>query len=168
MIVSRIGVSVLVGVTVWAVPVSAQSNLDAGKSAAQIFANTCNACHRSPREIKRTSAAFMREHYTTGMQEAAAMAAYLASVGSDPRAVEQRRKPAMGAGQAPVETAARPNGDAAKPSDAQALAAGPVLRTRRPAESTEAGKPLASAAGIVEQPTAVPALAVPAAAEFEE
>ena len=26
----------------------------AGKTPAQIFANTCNACHRSPREIKRT------------------------------------------------------------------------------------------------------------------
>ena len=45
-----------------AAPAQAQSNLDAGKSPAQIFAHTCNACHRSPREIKRTSVAFMREH----------------------------------------------------------------------------------------------------------
>ncbi len=29
-------------------PAQAQSNLDAGKSAAQIFADTCNACHRRP------------------------------------------------------------------------------------------------------------------------
>ena len=29
-----------------------QANLDAGKSAAQIFSDTCNACHRSPREIR--------------------------------------------------------------------------------------------------------------------
>src|SRR5262249_44398572 len=62
-------------------PARAQANLDAGKSAAQIFADTCNACHRSPREIRPTSAAFLREHYTTGAREAAAMAAYLASVG---------------------------------------------------------------------------------------
>ncbi len=47
-------------------PARAQSNLDAGKSAAQIFADTCNACHRSPREVRPTSAAFLREHYTTG------------------------------------------------------------------------------------------------------
>ena len=42
----------------------------AGKSAAQIFADTCNACHRSPREVNPTSAAFLREHYTTGGREA--------------------------------------------------------------------------------------------------
>lgn len=47
-------------------PAQAQSNLDAGKSAAQIFADTCNACHRGPREVRPTSAAFLREHYTTG------------------------------------------------------------------------------------------------------
>ena len=58
-----------------AAPAQAQANLDAGKSAAQIFADTCNACHRSPREIKKTTAAFMREHYTPGAREAATMAA---------------------------------------------------------------------------------------------
>ncbi len=86
----------------------AQSNLDAGKSPAQIFSDTCNACHRSPREIKRTSPAFLREHYTTGLREATTMAAYLASVGSDSRAVQQRRPPAMGAGQAPAPETVRP------------------------------------------------------------
>src|SRR4029077_15121313 len=79
----------------------AQSNLDAGKSAAQIFADTCNACHRSAREIKRTSPGFLREHYTTGAREAAAMATYLAAVGSDARAVQQRKPPVLGAGRAP-------------------------------------------------------------------
>ena len=88
----------------------AQSNLDAGKSAAQIFGETCNACHRSPRELKPTSPGFMREHYTTGPREAAAMAAYLSSMGSDPSAVRQRKPPALGAGGGgPTETAtARP------------------------------------------------------------
>ncbi len=81
-----------------AVSALAQANLDAGKSAAQIFSDTCKACHRSPREIKRTSAAFLREHYTTGTREATAMAAYLASVGTDSLAVQERRPPAMGAG----------------------------------------------------------------------
>jgi hypothetical protein len=76
-------------------------NLDAGKSPAQIFSETCNACHRSPRELKQTTPGFMRDHYTTGGRQAAAMAAYLASVGSDPRAVQQRRPPALGAGQSP-------------------------------------------------------------------
>jgi hypothetical protein len=92
----------MIGVALAATAASAQaqSNLDAGKSPAQIFSNTCNACHRSARELKQTSPGFLREHYTTGAQEAATMAAYLASVGSDPRAVQQRRPPTLGAGQA--------------------------------------------------------------------
>jgi hypothetical protein len=133
------------------VPVQAQSNLDAGKSPAQIFAGTCNACHRSPREIKRTSAAFLREHYTTGAREAAAMAAYLASVGSDPAAVQQRRPPVLGAGQqpAPGETAtarAPATGPAAgeQPEAGNGQAAGEKdkpagTRARRPSESIEFG-----------------------------
>ena len=133
------------------VPVHAQSNLDAGKSPAQIFAGTCNACHRSPREIKRTSAAFLREHYTTGAREAAAMAAYLASVGSDAAAVQQRRPPVLGAGQQPAPgeaaTARAPatgpaageqsdagNGQAAGEKDKPA-----GTRARRPSESIEFG-----------------------------
>jgi hypothetical protein len=153
----------------------AQSNLDAGKSPAQIFSDTCNACHRSPREIKRTSPAFLREHYTTGMREATAMAAYLASVGSDLRAVQQRRAPTMGAGQAaPAETAtARPaaaapqvtdqsksDTQAALPATApipQTAATMPVTaeeakpaavgaRVRRPSESMEVGVPSSWAA----------------------
>jgi hypothetical protein len=131
----------------------AQSNLDAGKSPAQIFADTCSACHKSPREIKRTSAAFMREHYTTGMKEATAMAAYLASVGSDARAIQQRKPPVLGAGQAsPNEngrssTPSQQGGDQAKPENQAALpgaASGTPTepakpRSRRPSESVEIG-----------------------------
>lgn len=101
----------MIGVAMAAAATAAhgQSNIDAGKSPAQIFSNTCNACHRSARELKPTSAGFLREHYTTGAQEAATMAAYLASVGSDPRAVQQRRPPTQGAGPAAAtDNAPRP------------------------------------------------------------
>jgi hypothetical protein len=157
------------GIVLWAgaASVQAQSNLDAGKSPAQIFSDTCNACHRSPREIKRTSPAFLREHYTTGPREAAVMAAYLASVGSDPHAVQQRRPPTMGAGQAPAETAtarapaAAPQGTDQSKSDTQAAlpattapataeqAKPAAAGVRRPSESVEFGVPLswATAAG---------------------
>jgi len=136
-----------------ALPAQAQSNLDAGKSAAQIFSATCNACHRSPRELKQSSAGFLREHYTTGPREAAAMAAYLASIGSDPRAVQQRRPPTLGAGQAasPTESGARGT-EQSKPGENQAAL--PVRRTpgatdpaqsggmkpRRPSDSVEMGR----------------------------
>lgn len=125
------------------IPGHAQSNLDAGKSAAQIFSETCNACHRSPRELKPTSTGFLREHYTTGAREAATMAAYLQSIGSDPSAVRQRKPPTLGAGQAsPAEaaTSAKPpepvaGAPAAEP--AAPLAAG---RPRRPSDSIENGR----------------------------
>jgi hypothetical protein len=176
-----------------ALPVHAQSNLDAGKSAAQIFAATCNACHRSPRELKQSSAGFLREHYTTGPREAAAMAAYLGTMGSDPRAVQQRRPPTLGAGQA-GENAAR-GAEQGKPSETQAAlpAATPSRRTpgtiepvqsspspaaggmkpRRPSESMEAGKlPVGgegSGAEAAPSQTAIAAPARPSAVEdFEE
>ena len=138
------------------VPAHGQSNIDAGKSAAQLFAASCNACHRSPREIKRTSAGFLREHYTAGPREAAALAAYLDSVGNDPRLIEQRKRPQMGAGQEPKQTdksetqhAALREGEQGKPS-----------RPRRPSESLEAGASIA-AAPAAEQSAA-------AAGSFEE
>jgi hypothetical protein len=152
-------------------PAQAQSNLDAGKSPAQIFSDTCNACHRSPREIKPTSAGFLREHYSTGPREAAAMAAYLASIGSDTRAVQQRKPPALGAGQAP-DPAARPGQAAsADPGKPEAPAGAPAAaKLRRPSDSIEAGS-LPVAAGGGTEPSASPASAAarpdPAAA-FEE
>jgi len=143
--------------------VNAQSNLDAGKSPAQIFNDTCNACHRSPRELRPTSAGFLREHYTTGGREAATMAAYLSSVGSDPRAVQQRKPPTLGAGQAPaVETATAPkppaqavpgNGAApeqGKPAETQAALPATSSPRRGPAAESgrEPAKPATATAGF--------------------
>jgi hypothetical protein len=87
-IVGVLGILALAGS---AVP---QGSLDAGKSPAQMFADTCSNCHRRPSELKRTSASFLRQHYTPGAQEAAAMATYLSSVPQDPRAGKDRGKAA--------------------------------------------------------------------------
>jgi hypothetical protein len=92
---------------VFAVSADAQ-NIDAGKTPAQIFSDTCSSCHRNARELKRTGAGFLRSHYTTGQDEAAAMAAYLAGVGSDPRAGQQKRLPAAAPGATPAEAAKQP------------------------------------------------------------
>jgi len=74
----------------------AQGNIDRGKTPAQAFADTCAACHRSPRALKRTSAAFLRQHYSVSSAEASAMAAYLAGFPTEP--VQQaKRPPASGA-----------------------------------------------------------------------
>jgi len=84
-------------------------NLDAGKSPAQIFSSTCSACHRSPRGLLKNTPAsslpgFLRQHYTSGSQTAAILAAYLRGI------------------QPPAERAARPK-PKAKPAGAKPKAA---------------------------------------------
>lgn len=74
----------------------AQGNLDRGKTPAQAFADTCSACHRSPRALKRTSAAFLRLHYSASSAGASAMAAFLAGFPHEP-AQQHKRPPASGA-----------------------------------------------------------------------
>jgi hypothetical protein len=69
-------------------------NLDAGKSPQALFTSTCQACHASPRGLGKGMSAsgiasFLREHYTASPQSAAAIAAYVAGAGPDPRAKEQ-------------------------------------------------------------------------------
>ena len=160
--VSRVLLGLLgVAAAVAAGPAQAQSNLDAGKSPAQIFSDTCNACHRSARELKQTSPGFLREHYTTGGREAATMAAYLASVGSDPRAVQQRRPPALGAGQAATtETVPRPPQttppatDQTKPQETQAAlpATTPARRTPAAAEQAKPSPPPGAATAAAFKP----------------
>jgi cytochrome c551/c552 len=54
-----------------------QSNLDAGKSPEQIFADTCSACHAHAHTLRSPDATFLRQHYTTSARQAAAMAAYV-------------------------------------------------------------------------------------------
>lgn len=61
----------------------AQTNLDQGKSPAQIYATVCVECHKEPHGLAkgRSAAAladFLREHYTTNAQQAASLAAYVA------------------------------------------------------------------------------------------
>ena len=104
----------------------AQGNIDAGKTPAQIFGDTCAGCHRSARELRRASASFLRSHYTAGSDEASAMANYLAGVGGggEPRPStatqsQPKRPPADVAKQpAPV----RPAVEQAKSGSASAAA----------------------------------------------
>ena len=81
------------------IPVQAQ-NLEAGKSPSQIFAGTCNACHKSPRGLLRTVPAgslpgFLRQHYTTSGDMASLISAFLVANGAaDTRHVGGQTKPA--------------------------------------------------------------------------
>ena len=73
-----------VALSVAAGQAQAQSNLDASKSPAEIFSDTCGLCHESARALKPSNAAFLRKHYTTGPKQAATMAAFLEAVASEP------------------------------------------------------------------------------------
>src|SRR5262249_52638602 len=66
----------------------AQTQLADPKDAPKIFATTCSACHKSPAGLAKSGqvAGFLRQHYTTGPEMSAAMAAYLVSAGSGPAA----------------------------------------------------------------------------------
>jgi hypothetical protein len=92
---------VLAGAGLWAAlavadAALAQDNFDAGKTGAQLFAADCAICHKSAQSINRDIGgpfggleSFLREHYTASREAAAAITAYLKSVGGGPAAVER-------------------------------------------------------------------------------
>jgi hypothetical protein len=72
-------------------------NLDAGKSGAKLFADSCATCHRSARGLAKgrfrlTLYLFLQQHYSSGSDSASALTSYLQSVDtpqSAPRAASQ-------------------------------------------------------------------------------
>jgi hypothetical protein len=87
--VSGFGRIVLIGALLGGlgtVAVHAQAVLGDPRDAPKIFAANCSACHKSPRGLAKSGqiAGFLRQHYTTGPEMSAAMAAYLVSAGAAP------------------------------------------------------------------------------------
>ena len=142
--------------------VARAENLDAGKSPSQIFSNTCNACHKSPRGLLKSVSAsslpgFLRQHYTTGTDMASVLSSYLISNGAaDPRYQSKdqpkqkdakqdgrpdqsdrpgRRQPAA----APAQEASRPDADRATPQG-EGTRPGRDAK-RRPHTAPDAAKP---------------------------
>jgi hypothetical protein len=115
----------------------AQENLDAGKTPSQIFAGTCNACHKSPRGLLKTVPpgslpSFLRQHYTTSPNMAGVLSSYLISNGA-----ADTRLPKEGSKDAKQEA----KQDAKGPSD-QAERTG---RKQRPVTASQEPKPEPSA-----------------------
>jgi hypothetical protein len=115
----------------------AQENLDAGKSPSQIFAGTCNACHKSPRGLLKTVPpgslpSFLRQHYTTSPNMAGVLSSYLISNGA-----ADTRLPKEGSKDAKQEAKQNAKG----PSD-QAERTG---RKQRPVTASQEPKPEPSA-----------------------
>ncbi len=110
-------VTFLIGCFAAAPEVWAQAtNLEAGKSASQIFAGTCMACHKSPRGLLKSVPAgsltsFLRQHYTTSPDMAGVLSSYLISNGAS----DTRGQPKQDGRQPKPETgpqqAARPDAE---------------------------------------------------------
>lgn len=132
-------------------------NLEAGKSPSQLFAGTCNACHKSPRGLLKTVSpgslpGFLREHYTTSGDMASQLATYLISNGASDKSRQGADKPGQGGNDqadrqgrknrtAPGQEAARPD-DVPPPGDGGRQGR---RRQARPGETPEEGRPLANA-----------------------
>lgn len=106
-------------------------NLDAGKSAAALFAATCQTCHSSPRGLAKDRGSgglesYLQEHYTSSPQSAAALAAYLIANPGNPRAK-----------QAPVaRNPAAPEEGSSKQGEAKQGEAKTERQTRAPHSTT--------------------------------
>src|SRR5262249_58647971 len=76
---------------------AAQGTLGRNKSPAQTFASDCAVCHKSPRGLARSAGGlfgvegFLREHYTSSKESAAALANYVRSQDSGPAGSRTRR-----------------------------------------------------------------------------
>jgi hypothetical protein len=74
----------------------AQTNIDQGKPASELFANYCAVCHKSTRGLANgrggpALSQFLREHYTASREQAAALAAYVISAGGNAPAPKPER-----------------------------------------------------------------------------
>lgn len=121
----------------------AQENLDAGKKPAQLLANDCSGCHKSPGGLSKAPGmfgleSFLREHYTASRQSAALIAGYLRSVDAEQGAAvtTKRRKsePKPKSGDRPAADTKKPDTKAdAKPASEKP--AEPKATETKPAES---------------------------------
>jgi hypothetical protein len=112
------------------------TNLEAGKAPSQIFAQTCNACHKSPRGLLKTVApgslpGFLRQHYTTSPDMAGVLASYLVSNGATDARYQSKDGGKDG----------KEKKDGAKEKDANTNPAQSPERQGRRQRSQEAAKP---------------------------
>jgi mono/diheme cytochrome c family protein len=92
------GLALMIGLLAGLAPAvaHAQTSIDQGKSPALIFSETCAACHsKGARGLANGKGSyaltdFLLEHYTTGREQAAALAAYVLGAGRGPKPQVER------------------------------------------------------------------------------
>ena len=92
---ARCGLLVLAVIVATGGSVAVAQNLDQGKPAPKLFAESCASCHRSPRGLAKgrfhlTLYLFLQKHYSSGSSSAWALTSYLESIDSGKRAAAKR------------------------------------------------------------------------------
>jgi len=87
---ARCGLLVVAAIVALGGSVAVAQNLDQGKPAPKLFAESCAACHRSPRGLAKgrfhlTLYLFLQKHYSSSSSSAWALTSYLESVDSGKR-----------------------------------------------------------------------------------
>jgi hypothetical protein len=161
----------------------AQNTINEGRTPAQMFGAVCATCHASPRGLGRqvgaaSLAGYLRQHYTTSREQAAALAGYVASFANQPAAAQppSARRPAAEEGRAapPANPATSPAARRRTPADEQREqrfeehTAVPAPATARPprAPDTRPARTRPPADAAAQQRT--PAVPVPSPAQNAE
>lgn len=117
-------------------------DLNEGKSPPQMFASDCAVCHQKPHGLAKGRSAgqlasFLRQHYTTGIEQARAMAGYLTSSGFD----RGPAAPATARDRSPIDRPPAPVGTRRIPDAGDSTSeAGPGDSRRKPA-GAQASRP---------------------------
>lgn len=123
-------------------------DLNEGKTAPQMFSTDCAVCHQKPGGLAKGRSAgqlasFLRQHYTTGSQQAGMLAGYLTSDGMDrgsPAPAVARDAPERPGAGIPVVRPPAPVGTARRPADADDADGGPDGRRKPAATETPSGR----------------------------
>ncbi|KQT29130.1 MAG: hypothetical protein ACOY3N_20960 [Bradyrhizobium sp.] len=133
-------VLLLIGFAVADSVLAQPTNLEAGKTPSQLFAQTCNVCHKSPRGLLKSVApgslpGFLRQHYTTSSDMAGVLATYLISNGATDTRYQAKdgKKDGAAAGQSPEHQGRRQRSQEARPEGEGAAPAGDGPRPKRAA-----------------------------------
>jgi hypothetical protein len=118
------------------------TNLEAGKSPSQIFAGTCNACHKSPRGLLKTVPAsslpgYLRQHYTTSSDMASVLASFLVSNGATDTRYQAKDQPKTDQAKGARQEPARPDADGITPQGEGARHGRDGRRLARPGQAPD-------------------------------
>jgi hypothetical protein len=92
---ARCGLLVVAAMIALGGSLAGAQNLDQGKPAPKLFAESCASCHRSPRGLAKgrfhlTLYLFLQKHYSSGSSSAWALTSYLESIDSGKRTAAKK------------------------------------------------------------------------------